>query len=129
MLDRLRLRPNSRLLLGLALVVMPSGVAAAPRAVLVHCGTDTCLRVTGKRAHAAVEVRIAGRAVAVEGAGSWRATLPLAATRGGVDSSGQLLMLTLVDPLTGVEQVQTAILPPGALGRPVELASLVVYAH
>lgn len=129
MLNRLRLRPLSRLLSGFALVASPGAVAAAPRAMLVHCGVDTCLRVTGKRAHAAVEVRIAGRAVAVAGAGSWHATLPLAATRSGVDSSGQLLVLTLVDPLTGVEQVQTAILPPGALGRPVELASLVVYAH
>lgn len=115
--------------MGFTLVAAPGGVAAAPRATLVHCGADTCLRVTGKRPHAALAVRIAGHEVAVDGARSWRATLPLAATRGGVDASGQMLVVTLVDPRTGIERVETAILPPGALGRSVEIASLVVSAH
>ena len=117
------------LLLAPLLAVVAAPAAAEPRTRLVHCGADTCLRVSGNRPHAAVAISIAGRAVSVEGARSWRVTLPLAATRGGIDPSGEGLMLTLTDPRTGIEQVQAAILPPGALGRPVILASLTVSAH
>lgn len=130
MLNRRRVRPLSIGSLVLALgVVAPGGAAAATRARLVHCGGETCVEVSGKRPHAGVAVRIAGRAVRVAGATSWRATLPFSTARGGVDASGAMLMVTLVDPATGSEQVQTAMLPPGALGRPVELATLVVSAH
>lgn len=118
-----------QLCLGIALAPLACGAAAAPRAQLVHCGAATCLRLTGSRAHAAVEVRVAGRAVAVEGARAWRATLPIEAVRGGVDASGTTLAVTLADPRTGVDHAEAAILPPGALGRPIELASLIVSAH
>ena len=129
---RLPLSPRSfvsRLLSGLVLVALPGIAAAEPRARLVHCGSDTCLRLTGTRVHPAVQVRIAGRDIPVEGARSWQVTMPLAATRGLVDASGQTLTITLADPRTGTQQTQAAMLPPGALGRPVELASLTIYAH
>lgn len=95
----------------------------------MHCGAGTCLRVSGRRTDQDVVVRIAGRGVAVEGQRSWRTILPLATAREGLDAAGQLLRLSLVDPTTGNEEVQTALLPPGALGRPVELATLTVHAH
>ncbi|WP_445191610.1 hypothetical protein ACT009_13660 [Sphingomonas sp. Tas61C01] len=118
-----------RSLLALATLALPSLAAAAPDARLVHCGAHTCLRLTGSRADAAVLVRVAGRAMPVEGARSWRVDLPLAATSGIADPSGQTVTITLADPRTGTERTDTAILPPGALGKPVELASLTVYAH
>jgi hypothetical protein len=119
----------ARSLLALAALALPGLAAAAPDARLVHCGAATCLRLTGSRADAAVLVRVAGRVVPVEGARSWRVDLPLAATVGIADPSGQTVTITLADPRTGAERTDTAILPPGALGRPVALASLTVYAH
>jgi len=38
-------------------------------------------------------------------------------------------MLTLVDMSTGTETVDAAAIPPGALGRRVELATLTVHAY
>ncbi len=119
----------ARIFLGLVVLCASAGVAAAPRARLVHCGADTCLRVTGRRAGPAVAVRIAGRTVPVQGGDAWRVTLPLSVARDGVDATGEVLTLTLADRRTGSEEVQSAILPPGALGGRVELASLVVRAR
>lgn len=132
MQDRFPLPPMSvmsRLVIGLAFVALPGLAAAEPSARLVHCGSDTCLRLSGNRADPAATVRIAGRVIPVEGAKAWRATLPLTAARDIVDRSGQTMTITLTDPRTGIEQSEAAMLPPGALGKPVELASLTVYAH
>lgn len=114
---------------GLALVTTPGHAAAAPQARLVHCGDETCLRISGHRPHAAVVVRVAGHALAVEGEHSWRTTVPLTTARDWANASGDTLMLTLADPLTGTERVDAVTLPPGALGKRVELATLVVRAY
>ena len=132
MSDRLSSSPAAlvaRSLLALAALALPGIAAAAPDARLVHCDAGTCLRLTGSRADAAVLVTVAGREMTVEGARSWRVDLPLAATSGIADPTGQTVTITLVDPRTGAERTAIAILPPGALVRPVELASLIVHAH
>jgi hypothetical protein len=117
------------LLIGLAMTATPASVTAAPRARLVHCGDETCLRLSGHRSHSAVIVRIAGHDLAVEGDHAWRTTVPLGTARNWADRSGDTMMLTLADTQAGTERVDLVALPPGALGKRVELATLVVHAH
>lgn len=125
-------RPASRIacfLLCLAMAAAPKVAIAAPEARLVHCDAGTCLRISGRRPHAAVTVRVAGHTLAVQGNRIWRATLPLATARDWASSHGGALMATLTDPVTGDERVEAVTLPPGALGQRIELASLVVSAY
>lgn len=117
------------LVLGLAMTATPGSVTAAPRARLVHCGDETCLRISGRRSHSAVIVQIAGHDLAVEGEHAWRTTVPLRTARGWVNRSGDMLMLTLADTQAGTERIDAVALPPGALGKRVELATLVIQAH
>jgi len=117
-------------LLGLALIAIPgSAVAAAPKARLVHCGDATCLRIFGRRPHAAVAVRVAGRPLKVEGNRSWRATVPLATARDWASADGGRLTVTLTDARSGGESIEIVTLPPGALGKRIELANLIVSAY
>ena len=104
-------------------------MAIAAESRLVHCGADTCLRLSGHRSNAAVAVRIAGHDLAVTGDRSWHATVPLSTARDWPSSSRGTLTLTLVEMSTGTETVDAAIMPPGALGRRVELATLTVHAY
>ena len=67
--------------------------------------------------------------MAVEGDRSWRATVPLAAARDGATASGAALALTLIDTSAKTEINEVVALPPGALGKRIELASLVVRVH
>jgi hypothetical protein len=96
---------------------------------LVHCGDATCLRISGRRPHAAVAVRVAGHRLTIEGNRSWRATVPLATARGWAGTHGGMLTVTLTDARTGGESTEVATLPPGALGKRIELASLTVNAY
>ena len=107
----------------------PARVVAAPQAQLVHCGDDTCLRISGHRSHSAIAVRIAGRDLAVEGARNWRATVPLKAARDWMNATGDTLTLILADTRSGAETTEAVSLPPGALGKRIELATLVVHAY
>jgi hypothetical protein len=107
----------------------PASVVAAPQAQLVHCGDDTCLRISGHRSHSAVAVRIAGRDLAVEGERNWHATVPLTAARDWMNVSGDTLTLIMADTRTGTETATAVSLPPGALGKHIELATLVVRAY
>lgn len=111
------------------MAAVPVTVMAAPLARLVHCGGETCLRISGHRAHSAVAVRIAGRDLAVKGDRSWSATVPLRTARDWANRSGDILRLTLADANTGIENEDTVSLPPGALGKRIELATLVISAH
>jgi hypothetical protein len=113
----------------LALAPSPALAAGSPRATLVHCGADTCLRLSGHRDRATVAVRIDGHTLAVEGARAWRITVPLSTARSWRIAHGDTLAVTLADDDTGTELIETAILPPGALGSRLELASLEVRAH
>lgn len=107
----------------------PEIAIAAPKARLVHCGNATCLRISGRRPHAAVAVRVAGHPLAVEGNRSWHATMPLATARDWASAHGGTLMVTLADTRTGGESTEVVTPPPGALGKRTELASLIVSAY
>jgi hypothetical protein len=120
---------RSVVVMGLALAATPGPAMAASRARLVHCGDQTCLRVSGHRSDAALMIRIGEQLVAVEGDRAWHATVPLSTARGGANASLDTLTLTMTDRNTGVETVDMVALPPGALGRRVELATLDVRAY
>ena len=119
---------RAALLLVLAVAATPGQATGISRARLVHCGDDTCLRISGHRPSPAVAVRIGGQDLAVEGGRAWRATVPLATARTWPTAAGYALTLTLVDTRAGTESVDRVMLPPGALGQRVELASLIVHA-
>ena len=113
----------------LALLAWTSCADAKPlQARLVHCGQDTCLRLAGHRAGAAVAIRVAGQDLAVEGGRSWHATVPLGVARGWLPRNDEV-GLSYFDPNTEAEQTATLALPPGALGSGVTLVSLVVAAR
>jgi hypothetical protein len=128
--DRLRgLFRSSGLLLGVALAVTPGSAFAAAQAQLVHCGDETCLRLSGHRPDPAMAVRVSGHDLPVEGGHAWRATLPLTTARDWANASGTLMRLSLADARTGNQSSEDVAMPPGALGRRTEIASLVVRAH
>ena len=111
-------------------------MAAAPAlaepvtsARLVHCGADSCLRLTGYRPRATSVVRIGGQDLAVEGDRRWQATVPLATARRWPIARGYALRVVFADPEAGTERSETVPLPPGALGTRTEIASLVVHAR
>lgn len=87
------------------------------------------MRLSGHRPQPTTAILIGGAAVAVEGARAWRVTVPLKTARAWTRSSGDALMLTLADTRTGTERVERVPLPPGALGRRLELATLLVRAR
>ena len=116
-------------LLGLAVTAAPALSASVARSRLVHCGRDTCLRISGHRSNPALPIRIDGDALAVDGGRHWRVTVPLSTVRIWAKSSGPVLTLTSTDARGGTESRETVMLPPGAFGQRVELASLVVRAH
>ncbi|TPG21819.1 hypothetical protein EAH87_05145 [Sphingomonas koreensis] len=107
----------------------PAKAAPETAARLVHCGTDTCLRLDGHRLSAATEVWIDGHELAVSGGRKWHAIVPLSAARGWAVGSGYCVRISLIDPITARQTSSMAALPPGALGPPLELASFVVRAH
>jgi hypothetical protein len=76
-----------------------------------------------------VTVRVAGHHLPVEGGRSWRATLPLATARDWASAHDGTLTVTLADARSGGESVEIVTLPPGALGKRIELATLIVSAY
>lgn len=128
-LDAWRLSLIAAVPFGLAAAFMAGSPATAARAQLVHCGAETCLRLSGHRSHAGVAVRVAGHELAVTGDRAWHATVPLSTARDWPHASGGTIALTLADASTGLETPDAAAAPPGALGRRVELVSLQVHAH
>jgi hypothetical protein len=76
-----------------------------------------------------VAVRVAGEDLAVEGGRSWRATVSLATARGWAGTGDGTLMITLVDARTGGEDTEVVALPPGAIGKRLEISSLTVSAY
>ncbi|MDE0880887.1 MAG: hypothetical protein OSB00_19855 [Sphingomonas bacterium] len=114
---------------GLIAIAVPAAAIAAPRTTLVQCGAESCLRVTGKRAHIGVRVIIAGQMIPVKGGRSWRATLPLALARSATNARGDRLMITQIDPHTNGEVVKSVAVPPGAMGKRIALTTLEVHAY
>ena len=117
------------LVVAASLSVTPAIAERAPRARLVHCGAETCLRLSGYRSRPTAAIRVAGQTLAVEGGRAWRVTVPLTTARGWATSAGYSLTVTTADPDTGSDSRLAVPVPPGALGSRVELAALVVRAR
>lgn len=117
------------LAIGFALAATSGPAMASSRTRLVHCGDQTCLRISGHRSSSTVAIRIAGQPLAVEGGRTWRATVPLSMARSAANASRDRLTLTMINPETQAQTVAFVALPPGALGRRVELATLTVNAR
>lgn len=110
-----------------AMAAAPAMAERSPQATLVHCGADTCLRLSGHRDRAATAIRVDGRDLAVDGGRAWQIIVPLSTARTWPIAPGDRLDVTLAD--AGKEQRLTVLLPPGALGTRLELASLVISAR
>ncbi len=117
------------LLSGVLLGGLPAHAEHAPQARLVHCHEETCLRISGHRPRSDIAIRIGGHELAVEGGSNWRVTVPLAMARAWATASGDALTVALFDPLEKFASVEELAVPPGALGRRVELATLMVHAR
>ncbi|MBY9063135.1 hypothetical protein K7957_09335 [Sphingomonas yunnanensis] len=108
---------------------VPAAAERRASARLVHCGAETCLRLSGQRAGVAVAVRVDGHDLPVTGERSWQATVPLAEARSWRLTRGYAVPVTLVDRAGGAERNLAVPVPPGALGARMELASLIVRAR
>lgn len=115
--------------LGLIVLAAPLPAAARAQAQLVHCGAETCLRVSGHRPQPTTAVRIGDRPLAVDGGRAWQATVPLSTARTWPITHGYALNLVFADPQLGAEHAERVALPPGALGARIELTSLEVNAR
>ncbi|WP_332782768.1 hypothetical protein [Sphingomonas sp. PB2P19] len=116
---------------GLACALV-TGVAQAKtqtRARLVHCGADSCVRLSGQRLRATTAIRVGGRELAVEGGRSWQATIPLATARTWPIARDYAVRVVFADSDAGTEATEMVPLPPGALGMRTQIASLVVSAR
>lgn len=100
--------------------------AASSQARLVHCDAGTCLRLSGHRSGSATAIRIGESDLVVAGDRAWQATVPLSTARTWPISRGYSLRVTLADAESGVQRVESVMLPPGALGARTELVSLLV---
>lgn len=109
--------------------IAPAQAGWQAKARLVHCGADTCLRLSGYRPRETMIVRVGLRDLAVEGDRAWRATIPLDVSRTWPITRTYALRVTLVDPDAGTERIETVMLPPGSLGSRTEIASLIVSAR
>ncbi len=116
-------------LLAALTIALPAHAEHAPQGRLVHCGQDTCLRLSGRRQRPEVVIEVGGQDLAVTGRRDWVVTIPLWRARQWVQSFGDPLTLTDFDPQSNAVRTTKVLLPPGALGRHVELASLVVRAR
>ncbi len=113
-----------------AVMVAPSASATAtPAARLISCGQDSCLLVSGRRAHESAEVRINGHVVAVEGQEAWKVRLPVDTVRDWSAPMARTIDITVVDAGSRNVTKTTAALPIGLLGHVTELAYLMVGAR
>lgn len=109
---------------------MATMASAAPRidarTRLHHCGSETCLMVTGKRPDAGAAVLLAGHPVAVLGRRNWRVSVPLETVRSWFPTYARAITVRL----GGTDGEEIAVpLPIGMLGSGVELASIEVRAR
>jgi len=115
--------------LSCGLAVFAAPLSARTQAQLVHCGADTCLRLSGHRPAVTTAVRIGERELAVDGGRAWQATVPLSTARTWPVARGYALNLVLADAGSGMDRAERVSLPPGALGSRIELVSLEVSAR
>lgn len=122
-------RRLSRLALLLPLALAATVAHAETQARLAHCGEDTCLRISGQRPGAGVSVHAGGNPLPVEGERSWSAMLPIETARAIADPGGARMHILFVDSATGAQSSESVAMPPGALGKRVELSTLMISAH
>jgi hypothetical protein len=109
-----------------AFTAIPAAAGEGPTTRLVKCKTGSCLVVNGRRSHADAAVTINGRAVAAQGARSWRVSLPVETLRLWSRPYARSITVAVTDPTTGVSDTAQAWLPIGLLGHAEDLAMLVV---
>ena len=122
--------PAKALELGIVLAAAfasPVSAATQPKARLVSCGAESCLLVTGRRADRASIVTINGHAVSVQGARTWRASLPVDTVRAWSTPYARAIMVSVDDRYRAGASAEVD-LPIGLLGHVESLAMLVVSA-
>ncbi len=114
-----------------ATVAHAAGIAQAgpSRSRLVTCGGETCLRIVGRRGDPSDVISISGVEARVSGGRDWRVDVPLAEARGWALPSTAAVTVTSAGADGARYRVEQVALPPGALGRHVELVSMIVGGH
>ena len=110
----------------LASFASPASAAPEARAKLVHCGTESCLRISGHRESPTSIVRINGNVVPAEGRRKWAVELPIHTVRDWSAPHARTIEVSLSDPGTRRGATATVDLPIGLLGGVTDLAALVV---
>lgn len=110
---------------------LPVAASAAdtPRSRLVHCGSESCLLVSGKRETPQSQILINDRPVAVDGERHWRVILPLDAVRAWSSPGARAMTISVKDAEGRIEDTAEAALPIGLLGNVTTLAALVIIAR
>ena len=111
-----------------AFAASPAAANDAPTTRLVTCGEQSCLRIEGRRESVGTLVAINGQPMAVDGAESWRVTLPMPMVRQIAEQGARRLEVTLLHPNAGSEIRDYARLPIGLLGDTTELEAIRVTA-
>lgn len=109
-------------------LALPAHAAPEPSAKLVHCGDESCLRISGHREDPAAIVRINGHTLPAHGTRRWKIDLPVETVRQWSAPHARTVEVSLHDPATGREASASVELPIGLLGGATRLASLVVTA-
>ncbi len=104
----------------------PANAAEQPRAKLVSCGAESCLRIAGTRPSQGSVIAINDRVVTAEGGRSWKVDLPLETVRQWSAPHARTVEVSLHDPATQREIKAIVDLPIGLLGGVTDLALLVV---
>jgi len=104
----------------------PASAAREPSARLVHCGEQSCLRISGHRESATSVVLINGNVVPAEGQRNWEVDLPIDTVRDWSAPYARTIEVSLLDRETQRGASASVGLPIGLLGGVTELAALVV---
>jgi hypothetical protein len=127
--NRRRLRQQAVVLQGALLLgsfASPASAAPEPSAKLVHCGAESCLRISGHRESPTSVLRINGRVVPAEGRRKWEVDLPIGTVRDWSAPHARTIEVSLHDPDTQRAASAFVDLPIGLLGGVDDLSSLVV---
>jgi len=104
----------------------PASAAEEPRAKLVNCGAESCLRIAGTRESLSSVVAINGHVVPAEGRRSWKIDLPIEMVREWSAPHARTMEVSLHDPATQRATKAEVDLPIGLLGGVTDLAMLLV---
>jgi len=121
---RLALAAATPVLLGS--LASPASAAEEPRAKLVNCGAESCLRIAGTRESLSSVIAINGHVVPAEGRRSWKIDLPMEMVREWSAPHARTVEVSLHDPATQRATKADVDLPIGLLGGVTDLAMLVI---